>query len=46
MEDLMVKIEADATTVDTNVLRCVREKAVSPTDVCFEVVEKRFEILV
>jgi hypothetical protein len=45
IRDLMVRVQADATTVDTIVLICVRENAVSLTDVCFEMDENRFENL-
>jgi hypothetical protein len=45
IEDLVARLQAAATSVDANMLRCVRENAVRRTAVCLEMYGGRFENL-
>jgi hypothetical protein len=45
IEDVMARLQVTVTTVDSNMLRCVRENAVRRTAVCLEMDGGRFERL-
>jgi hypothetical protein len=45
IEDLVARLQAAVTTVDANILRCVRQNAVRRAAVCLEMDGGRFEHL-